>query len=170
VLTIDYKKAGGNFTSSDANYDFVKCSISGELGLKLLGTSEYSISAGKFLSTQNVQFMDYNHFDGNQTIFSSFQLNSFQLLPYYRFSNTNPFVEFHFEHNFQGFIFNKFPLLRKLKLDEIAGVNYLTTDNLPQYYEIFAGISKLDLVRLEVVGSYTKELGYMRGIRVGISL
>jgi hypothetical protein len=114
--------------------------------------------------------MDYNHFDGNQTIFSSFQLNSFQLLPYYRFSNTNPFVEFHFEHNFQGFIFNKFPLLRKLKLDEIAGVNYLTTDNLHQYYEIFAGISKLDLVRLEVVGSYAKELGYMRGIRVGISL
>jgi len=170
VLTIDYRKAGGNFSASDANYDFIKCSLSGEIGLKLLGTSEYSIAAGKFLTTQNVPFMDYNHFDGNQTIFSSFQLNSFQLLPYYSFSTTGPFVEFHFEHNFQGFIFNKFPLLRKLKLDEIAGINYLTTNSLSQYYELYAGISKLNLVRLEVVGSYSKELGYIKGIRVGISL
>jgi hypothetical protein len=169
VLTIDYRKAGGDFASNAANYDFVKCSLTGEFGLKLLGTSQYSIVAGKFLSTQNVQFMDYNHFNGNQTIFSSFNINTFQLLPYYTYSTTGPFLEGHLEHNFQGFIFNKIPLIRKLKLDEIIGINYLTTNALPQYFEVFAGISKLEALRLEVVGSYSKEQGYMRGIRLGIS-
>jgi hypothetical protein len=170
VLTIDYRKAGGGFTGSAANYDVVKCTISGKFGLKLLGTSQYSIAAGKFLNSQNVPFMDYNHFLGNQTIFSSFNINTFQLLDYYKYSTTGPFAEAHFEHNFQGFIFNKLPGIRKLKLDEIVGINYLTTNNLPQYFEVFAGISKLDAVRFEVVGSYSKEQGYKEGIRLGISL
>lgn len=170
VLTIDYRKAGGNFSSDAANYDFVKCSLTGEIGFKLLGTSEYGIVAGKFLTDRNVQFMDYNHFNGNQTIFSSFNINTFQLLPYYTYSTTGPFAELHFEHNFQGFIFNKLPLIRKLKLDEIIGISYLTTNTLPQYFEAYAGISKLGTLRFEVVGSYSKEQGYMRGLRLGISL
>jgi hypothetical protein len=169
MLTIDYRKAAGNFSSNDANYDYVKCSITGQFGLKLLGTSKYSISVGKFLTSQQVQFMDYTHFNGNQTIFSSFQINDFQMLDYYKYSTTGPFMEVHYEHNFQGFILNKFPILRKLKLDEIVGVNFLTTNNLPQYYEVFAGISKLNAIRLEVVGSYSQQQGYMKGIRVGLS-
>ncbi|HTB30957.1 MAG TPA: DUF5686 and carboxypeptidase regulatory-like domain-containing protein [Bacteroidia bacterium] len=170
VLTIDYRKAGGDISIYSAKYDFVRCSLSGKIGFKLLGTSEYSLVAGKFLNSQNVQFMDYNHFNGNQTIFSAFNINTFQLLPYYTYSTMGPFAEGHFEHNFQGFIFNKFPLLRKLKLDEIVGVNYLTTNILSQYFEVYAGISKLDVLRFEVVGSYAKETGYMKGIRLGISL
>ncbi len=170
VLTIDYRKAGGNFSSSDANYDYVKCSITGQIGLKLLGTSQYSVSAGKFLTTQNVQFMDYTHFDGNQTIFSSFRISDFQLLDYYKYSTTGPFVEAHFEHNFQSFILNKLPLLRKLKLDEIVGVNYLNTNTLPSYVEFYAGISKLLAFRLEAVESYSSNQSPMTGIRLGITL
>ncbi len=170
LLIIDYRTAVGGYATNAADYNMMKCNITGELNLKLFGSSEYSIGAGKFFTAQNVQFMDYNHFSGNQTIFSGFNINTFQLLPYYTYSTTGPFVEGHLAHNFHGFVFNKFPLIRKLKLDEIVGVSYLYTNSLPMYIEYYGGISKLDVFRIEVVGSYTKETGYMKGIRLGISL
>ncbi len=170
ILSFAYRKAFGGYSSDAANYDFVKATLTGQLGLKLLGTSKFYVSAGKFLNTQNVPFMDYNYFNGNQTIFSSFGSSVFQLLPYYTYSTTGPFAEVHFEHNFQGFLFNKLPLIRKLKLDEIAGISYLTTNNLHNYYEYFIGVSKLGVLRFEVVGSYSRETGFSKGFRLGISL
>jgi len=54
-------------------------------------------------------------------------------------------LEAHLEHNFSGFIMNKIPGLRKLKLQEIIHVNYLTTPNLHNYYELGVGIKYLNL-------------------------
>src|SRR5581483_7979651 len=154
-LTLDYKKAFG-LTGLNADYDFVKATISGGLNLHLIGETSYSVSAGKFLTTKNVGFMDFYHFQGNQTIFSNFEMGTFHLLDYYKYSTTGPFVEGHLEHNFEGFILNKFPLLRKLKLDEIIGVNYLTTNALPEYFEAYVGISKLQSIRLDFAMSFMR--------------
>ncbi len=56
---------------------------------------------------------------GNQAYFSIF--NTFPLLNYYDFV-TDTYASVHLEHNFNGRIFSKIPLLKKLNLREIVGV------------------------------------------------
>jgi hypothetical protein len=167
VITLDYKKAIGN-GFNDAEYDFAKTTLAGTFNLKLLGKTQYSVSAGKFFDQKYVGFMDYYHFDGDQIWFSSFSLSSFHLLDYYKYSTTGPFVEAHLEHNFEGFIFNKIPLLRKLKLDEIIGANFMSTDNMPEYFEFFAGITKFNVVRIDYAVSFTQNGRLGQGIRIGV--
>jgi len=102
TLVINYKK-GINAMGSSVNYDLVTIGLEHNLNLKWLGRSTYSITAGSFLNNKKMYFMDWYHFNGNQTLFSGFGLNDFQLLDYYTNSVNTQFIEAHFEHNFQGF-------------------------------------------------------------------
>jgi hypothetical protein len=166
VLILDYKKALWGF---NANYDLAKVTLSGTFNLKLLGKTTYSVVAGKFLSQNNVDFMDYYHFAGDQIIFSSFGPNSFHLLDYYKYSTNGPFTEGHIQHNFEGFILNKIPLLRKLKLDELVGANYMRTNEMPGgYVEFFAGVQKFQAFRIDYAVSFSQNARVGQGIRIGI--
>jgi hypothetical protein len=147
----------------------IKAGADDEMNLGLLGTSKYEVMYGKFLNHNSLYFMDYHHFNGNQTIFSSFNLRKFNLLDYYTYSTTDEFVEAHFEHDFGGFIFNKIPLLRKLKLNEIAGFDYLHVPGLDDHFEASFGLSKLGLIKAEFVAGFTKERKTQTGIRVSLT-
>ncbi|HXP49599.1 MAG TPA: DUF5686 and carboxypeptidase regulatory-like domain-containing protein [Bacteroidia bacterium] len=168
ILILDYKKAIGGTPGLDANYDFGKATLSGKFNLKLLGKTQYSVSAGKFFSQKDVYFMDYYHFAGDQILFSSFGLNSFHLLDYYKYSTTQPFVEAHLEHHFEGFIFNKIPLLRKLKLDEVIGADYMHTSTMPEFGELFVGLQKFRAFRIDYAVSFAQNARLGQGIRIGI--
>jgi len=167
-LIFDYKKAISSPNSLDANYDFGKATLSGKFNLKLLGKTKYSVSAGKFFSQKEVYFMDYYHFYGDQIIFSSFNLEEFHLLDYYKYSTTSPFIEGHLEHHFEGFILNKVPLLRKLKLDEVVGVNYMRTATMPEYAELFVGLQKFQAFRVDYAVSFAQNARVGQGIMIGI--
>jgi hypothetical protein len=65
-------------------------------------------------------------------------------LSYYLHSTAEEYLEAHLEYNFAGFILNKFPLIRKLKLQEIAGANYLSTPELKAYNEFYFGLKYLN--------------------------
>ena len=56
---------------------------------------------------------------GNQTYFSIY--NTFSQLDFYEFV-TDTYVSLHLEHNFNGRLFSRIPLLRKLNLREIVSV------------------------------------------------
>ena len=56
---------------------------------------------------------------GNQSYFSIF--NTFPLLNYYEFV-TDTYASLHFQHHFNGRIFSRIPLLKKLNLREIVGI------------------------------------------------
>ncbi len=167
VITLDYRKAI-KITGYDADYDFAKASITGIFNLKLLGKTQYSVSVGKFLTQKDVGFMDYYHFNGDQILFSSFALSSFHLLDYYKYSTTGPFAEAHVEHHFEGFILNKIPVLRKLKLDEIVGANFMSTQTMPQYYEVFVGITKFNVIRVDFAESFSGTGHIGEGFLIGL--
>ena len=112
--------------------------------------------------------MDYYHFYGDQIIFSSFSLEEFHLLDYYKYSTTSPFIEGHLEHHFEGFILNKVPLLRKLKLDEVLGANYMRTTTMPEYAELFVGLQKFQAFRIDYAVSFAQNARVGQGIRIGI--
>jgi hypothetical protein len=166
TLYLHYKK-GIYALGSKVNYDRITLGIEGSLNLKLLGNSSYSIKAGTFLNTRKMYFMDWYHFNGNQTLFSGFGLNDFQLLEYYSASTRSDFIEGHFEHNFGGLVLTKIPLIKKLKLQEIGKASILTTDGKNIYGELSIGIKRLGF-RADFVTGFSNDKKISSGVRVGI--
>ena len=80
---------------------------------RLLSTIEVGKTFG------NVPLGLLNVVPGNQTLFSIY--NTFPNLDFYEFV-TDTYVSAHFEHNFNGRLFSRIPLLRKLNLREIVGL------------------------------------------------
>ncbi len=114
--------------------------------------------------------MDYRHFNGNQTILANQDyLNSFKLLPYYLYSTNKYYAEVHAEHHFNGFIFNKIPLLKKTKIQEVVGGHFLYNDKLNQFYEVnFALENIFRIIRVDYVMAYGPNGSFKNGFLIGI--
>ena len=170
-MSIAYKKAMP-LLNTVANYDLVKFTVEDDIRLGLLGTFAYRANAGYFLNNKKMYFMDYQHFNGNQTILAnSDYLNSFKLLPYYTFSTNKEYIELHAEHHFNGFIFNKIPLLKKTKIQEVIGAHALVTDQLNHYYEINFGLENIfKIVRFDYVVAYGLNNKMSNGFLIGLGI
>lgn len=116
-------------------------------------------------------FMDYRHFNGNQTIMvNGDYLNAFKLLPYYTYSTNKYYAEVHAEHHFNGFIFNKIPLIKKTKLQEVAGFHALFNDKISNYYEVnFAVENIFRVLRIDYVMAYGIGGKMKNGVLFGFS-
>jgi hypothetical protein len=160
-LSVQYSKALAMNTDW-MDYDKIKLGLNYEhLSLGLLGYSEVKLEVGSFLTKKNVQFTDYNHFLGNQTevIGSRRYMDNFLDLPYYQFSTTGTYFMAHWQHNFEGFLFNRVPLIKKLGWTETIRVAYLNTPDLQNFVELSFGIGNIGfdiyrLGRLDIVTHY----------------
>lgn len=125
---------------------------------------------GGFINDNTVFIQDHQHFNGNQLIFASEYLNSFQLAPYYANSTTASFYAIgHFEHHFNGFLTNKIPFFRRLNWFLVGGANafYVNRDN--NYIEAFAGLENIfKVLRVDVVASYLNGKSGTVGLRIGL--
>ena len=119
---------------------------------------------------RQVDIPDFQHFNGNQTAYNFKYLNSFQLAPYYRYSNTEEFYTLaHVEHHFNGLITNKIPLFNRLKWNLVAGSNAFYVNRNNYYVEAFAGLENIfKLFRIDFVTAYQAQPGHSFGIRVGL--
>nr|WP_314897249.1 DUF5686 and carboxypeptidase regulatory-like domain-containing protein [uncultured Flavobacterium sp.] len=160
TLYIGYEKG---FAASDKKYEFdhLNASIKYDLALGNKGLLGLSITAGKFFNANNIAFMDYKHFNGNQTHIGQTEryLNVFNILPYYSNSTNDRYFEAHAEYNDEGYIMNKIPLLNKLKSTLILGAHSLSTPNLKPYTEFTVGLDnlgfgKFKMFRVDYVRSY----------------
>lgn len=167
VLTLNYRKGISGVLSSDVNYDFLSLDVlENHLPLGLFGHSSFELKGGAFVNRASVYYMDYNHFLGNQgTTSDPTYFGSFHFLPFYTFSTDDPFIEAHFQHNFSGAILDNFPGLRRLKLEEIVGANYLSEKGNPNYYEFYAGIKRL-IFGIDYGVAYQGNKKYLQGFRI----
>jgi hypothetical protein len=125
------------------------------------GNIATNIKAGKFFNAQNISFIDYKHFNGNQTHIgqSNRYLNVFNLLPYYTNSTNDAYFETHAEYDDKGYIMNKIPLLNSLKSNLILGFHTLSVPNSKPYNELTIGLDnlgfgKFKMFRVDYVRSY----------------
>lgn len=168
-LGINYSKGINGLFGSDVDYDLLTVDLSkSDIKLGMFGKSSFWIGAGKFLNSRSLYYLDYKHFRGNKTLSYVPELNSFLFLDYYVFSTPEHYSEFHYEHDFSGFFINKIPLLRKLKLTEIGGFNYLKTPALSNYSELYAGLKFMTL-RALVGASFSDGKRVDRGFRIAYS-
>ncbi len=168
-LTFTYKRAF-NVLGIDLNYDFVEFLITDDFSLGLVGRSSVAVSGGGFINDKELTFVDFKHFNGNETSFSDVgTIVKFELLPFYQFSTSGYFFEAHYEHHFNEFIFNKLPLIKKLNLQAVASTNYLTTKEIGNYVELGAGIEHIfKFMRIDYYWAYRDAEFFARGFRVGI--
>jgi hypothetical protein len=171
IITISYTKAIPGLNTV-IDYDLLKLTINDRIRLGLVGRFSYRLKAGYFLNTRRMEFMDYKHFEGNQTIYlSTDYLNSYKLLPYYTYSTNQWYAEAHAEHHFNGFIFNKIPLLKKTRLQEVIGGHALFSDKLNQYYELNFGVERIfRILRVDYVMGYGPGTTFRQGVVASLRL
>ena len=124
---------------------------------------------------------------GNQTLVMS--QRTFDLLDYYEFI-TDQYATLHIEHNFNGRLFSRIPLLRKLNLREIVGaravIGTLSQKNIDfnyfnlngkaptkPYYEYHVGVGNIfKLLRVDFLyrGNYRDLPNATKfGVKIGIN-
>jgi hypothetical protein len=160
TLYLGYEKA---FAASEKKYEFdhLNARLFYDVTLGNKGNFAMNLKAGKFFNAENISFVDYKHFNGNQTHIGQTEryLDVFNLLPYYSNSTNDSYFEAHMEHNDKGYIMNKIPLLNKLKSTMVLGFHTLTIPNSKPYSEFTVGLDnlgfgKFKLFRVDYVRSY----------------
>ena len=169
ILYLSYTKGLKGFINSDFNYQKLQFYYKQPFQLGGFGRMHTTLEVGKTFGAVPVLLM--NAVPGNQTLFMA--PNTFDLLDYYEFV-TDKYAALHIENNFNGRIFSRFPLLRKLNLREIVGVRGIIGDvsqanidinasginyRAPKkmYWEWHAGIANiLKIIRIDFVfrGNY----------------
>lgn len=169
-LTVTYNR-GLPWIGSAINFDQLEIAVDGHYKLGTFGEGDYQLITGAFITNDSVGAVELKHFEGNQTILArSGHLNAYQLLPYYTYSTKEWYLQGHLEHHFQGLLMNHIPLIRKLKLQEVAGVHYLQTPDL-QYAEISFGFEHIfKLIRLDYVTAYSNKQHFTSGFVIGLTL
>ena len=160
TLSIGFEKT---FAATDKNYEYslFTARIQQNVTLGNKGEMKFNLRGGKFNNADNIAFIDYKHFNGNQTHIGSGDnyTNQFNNLPYYSASTNNSYFETHIEHNDQGFIMNKIPLLNKLQSQLVLGFHNLAIPGRNPYQEFTIGLDNLGvkkarIFRLDYVRSY----------------
>ncbi|MDB5285591.1 MAG: hypothetical protein JWR05_540 [Mucilaginibacter sp.] len=171
TIGLTFTKAVKNVFGSDADYNLVAADITKDnISLGMYGKTSFNIAVGKFINAKNIYYTDYRHFSGNEALFYKPGDSKFLLLDYYNFSTGSEYLEAHLEHNFSGFITNKIPIIRKLKLQEIVDVNYLTTPTTKNYTELGFGLQTQTGLRVMYGTSYNNLGGEVNtAIRIGLS-
>jgi len=170
TVGLSYIKGINGILGSSVDYDLLSVDVSkNNISMGMYGNTSFYVSAGKFINASNLYYTDYKQFAGNQTLFYQAGISRFLLLDYYLFSTKKQYLEAHLEHNFSGFILNKIPLIRKLKLQEIADVNYLTTPDFKNYTELALGVQFLGM-RAMYARSFNSGSNVNSAIRLRIGL
>ncbi|MFZ1560706.1 MAG: DUF5686 and carboxypeptidase regulatory-like domain-containing protein [Saprospiraceae bacterium] len=140
-ITVDYE-SGIPITNNSSLFHKLKLKIKDNyVNARLIGYFSYNFEANTFIGSVPSYFADFVHPVGNQLqtpIGTDF--SHFNLLPYYEFSTDKYYVQFNFRHHFNGFIFDKIPLINKTSLKMVAGCSGLYEHYKGQYIEPFVGI------------------------------
>jgi hypothetical protein len=116
-LSLNYNEGLKGVLNSDFAYHKIQLYFRRPTLLGAFGSLTNTIELGKTFGDVPLALMSV--VPGNQSYFKI--PDSFNLLSFYEFV-ADTYVSGHFEHNFNGNILARFPLIRKLNLREIIGV------------------------------------------------
>jgi len=104
-----------NFLSSDYEYHKLTLNIQQWFNFSTIGWSKYTLETGKMWGRVPYPLLKIH--EGNQTFFNDEY--AYNLVDYYEFAS-DEYISTSFTHHFEGLLFNKIPLLRKLKWREVV--------------------------------------------------
>ncbi len=156
TVSLSYRKGWNNFLTSDIDFDYLEFAMKQNLVLGVFGNTKYQASAGKFINTKDLRFLDIKRFRQSDRWLFSNALNSFQVLDTALVTN-DWFAEFHLIHHFNGALINNIPLINKLRIKAVVGGGAIwVKENNFRHGELFAGLER------------TFKLGPRRRLRIGV--
>ncbi|MFC4096534.1 DUF5686 family protein [Euzebyella saccharophila] len=117
TLLLNYTKGSEGIFSSDFDYSKLQFAYSQPWQIGGFGRLYSTLEMGKTFGKVPLGLL--NVIPGNQTFFSNY--GTFPNLDFYEFV-TDTYVALHLQHNFNGRLFARIPLLRKLNLREVVGL------------------------------------------------
>ncbi|MDO1448719.1 DUF5686 family protein [Rhodocytophaga aerolata] len=120
VISLQYTLGLKGILGGDFSYHKFSLTASQDVRLGILGRSYYAINAA-YIPGKLPYPLLFNHL-GNQTYF--YNSSSYNLMNYFEFSS-DQYVSLNYQHNFEGLLFNRIPLMRKLKWRMLATANVL---------------------------------------------
>lgn len=116
-LFVQLTKGDKNILNSDFDYTKVQFSYTQPWQVGGVGRLTTTMEAGKTFGEVPIGLLSV--IPGNQTYFSIF--NTFSQLDFYEFVS-DTYASFHFEHDFNGYVFSRIPFLRNFNLREIVSL------------------------------------------------
>jgi len=171
IIQLTYSYGFPKLLNSNYEYHKLNLNISQWFNFATIGWSKYMIEGSKIWGTLPYPLLKIH--DGNQTfLWDELACN---LMNYYEFVS-DEYVSFYYTHHFDGLLFNKIPLLRKLKWREVVSTRViygtLSSKNLEYskfpdilrpigatpYWEASAGIENiLRFIRVDAVWRLTHQ-------------
>jgi len=117
VFNVQYNRGLKGFWGGDYAYDALRASVSKRFFLNQLGFADATLAGGKIWGTLPYPLLE---------IPDVVKKEDRHVIDYAKMRNmefvADSYVRFAFEHQLEGFILNKLPLIKKLKLRELWGV------------------------------------------------
>eukprot|EP01137_Pigoraptor_chileana_P007355 Opistho-2@52831 len=120
VFNLRYTAGIKGFLGGEYSYHNIMGSIDKRFYLSQLGYSDVTVEGGYIAG--KVPFPLLGIHRANQTY--AYQLNSYNLMNFLEFVSDH-YASINIDHNFNGFFFNKMPLINKLKLREMVSFKAL---------------------------------------------
>lgn len=116
------------------------------VGMKQFGYFKYNIEGGFFVKGKPGYFSDFLHPVANRiSIPIDPDLSSFSLLPFYQYSTDKYYLQINFRHHFNGYVFDKIPLINKTPLRLTIGSSALYVPDKGFYIEPYIGIENFKI-------------------------
>ncbi len=116
------------------------------VSMRQLGYFKYNVEGGVFLAGKPGYFADFLHPVANKiTIPIDPDLSSFNLLPFYKYSTDKYYLQLNFRHHFNGYVFDKIPLINKTPLRLTFGSSMLYVPEKGYYLEPYIGIENFKI-------------------------
>jgi len=115
IFTLRFQEGLKNVLGGDYTYQNLTANITKRFYLSQIGYADISTEGGYIFGKVPYPLLDIAH--ANQTY--ALQLQSYNLMNYLEFANDH-YVAINIDQNFNGFIFNKIPVLKKLKWREVV--------------------------------------------------
>ncbi|MAN58876.1 MAG: hypothetical protein CMC08_03460, partial [Flavobacteriaceae bacterium] len=152
---------GMGSSNPDNNFTQLRARVFQNIKMGNKGDFSYQLKGGTFFNGDAISFVDYQHFNGNQTRVGTTPnyTDTFNLLPYYALSTNRTYAVGHAEHDFRGWILGKIPGVNQLNFNLVVGAHVLAIDKLKPYSEFSVGIDNLGigkyrLLRVDYVRNY----------------
>ncbi|MDF0693742.1 DUF5686 and carboxypeptidase regulatory-like domain-containing protein [Aquirufa ecclesiirivi] len=129
--------------TGDDQFQRINLEYSQFVNLARLGTLNLQMTYVNYFQ-RATNFLDYTHFNGNQTNFISANEQSFRALPYYAFSTTDNHLKMHAKWEPRKLLFSQWNLLTQYGIREYVVYNRLQMlqgANQSAYQELVYGVS-----------------------------
>ncbi len=138
-----WRKGIPKLFNSKIDFDYLEFGLEHHINLGVAGQTNYIIKSGDFINTKDLRIIDYKFMRQGDPLFFQNPNKAFQAL-----DSTFPVFHRYYQgnlvHEFNGFLINRIPFLKKLKLQEVAGGGFLITkDRSLRYLEFFTGIERV---------------------------